>query len=167
MHPSIALRRAVLCGATTAVALTAGGGPAVAQKAAKKQVTCRLTLYATIPQPAPTAANFGSARCGLPFGNGVQQDSSTTTRTSPLTGSFTGPFKLFFDRGSLRGTLTISFVTTVDAALHITGVTYKGTLKITGGSARNRKVRGTGTVTGFSPDAFRTDLTEVLTLTGV
>lgn len=167
MRPSIGLRRAALCGLATVAALGAGSGSATAVKTAKKQITCKLTLYATIKQPAPTAANFGATNCSPPFGSGVQRDSSTTTRASPLTGSFTGPFKMFFDRGSIHGTFTIAFVTTVDAALKITGVTYKGTLKVTGGSARNKRVRGTGTITGFSPDAVKTSLTEVLTLTGV
>jgi hypothetical protein len=167
MRPSVAVRRAALCGVAIAVALSAGGATAAVKPAKKRQVTCKLVLYATIKQPAPTAANFGSSRCSPPLGAGVQQDSSTTTRTSPLTGSFTGPFKMFFDRGSLKGTFTIKFVTTVDAALNITGVTYTGTLRITGGSGRNRRARGTGTLTGFSPDAVRTQLTEKLTLTGI
>jgi hypothetical protein len=167
VRSSIGLRRTALCGLATIAVLGAGGGSATAVKTATKQITCKLTLYATIKQPAPTAANFGAANCSAPLRNGVQRDASTTTRTSPLTGSFTGPFKMFFDRGSIHGTFTISFVTTVDAALHITGVTYKGTLKVTGGSARNKRVRGTGTITGFSPDAVKTNLTEVLTLTGV
>ena len=167
MRSSMHLRRAALCGMATAGVLGAGGGSATAVKTANERITCKLTLYATIKQPAPTAANFGSTTCSAPFGAGVQRDSSTTTRASPLTGSFTGPFKMFFDRGSIHGTFTIAFVTTVDASLKITGVTYKGTLRVTGGSARNKRVRGTGTITGFSPDAVKTNLTEVLTLTGV
>jgi hypothetical protein len=152
--------------------VAAAGAVAPASAAAKKKtktktISCALTLFATIKQPAPTAANFGSTTCSRPFGRGVQQDSSKTTRTSLTTGSFTGPFKLFFDRGTIKGVFKISFVTTLSASYQITGVTYQGTLNITGGTAAYRKVRGTGTVTGSSPDAVKTTLAYKMKLTGV
>ena len=91
-----------------------------------------------------------------------------TTRTGPLTGSFTGPFTMYFEDGSLTGTFTIGFVTTVGGnPLRITGVTYNGTVEVTGGTGDYRRVRGSGTVTGFSPDAVDTQLTEKLSLTGL
>jgi hypothetical protein len=156
---------AALSGVVLAAGVIAPAGSAATKKS--KNVTCALTLFATIKQPAPTAANFGPARCSRPFGTGVQQDSSKTTRTSLTAGSFTGPFKLFFDRGTIRGRFRISFVTTLSAAYQITGVTYKGTLKVTGGTAAFRRVRGTGTVTGSSPDAVKTALEYRLKLRGV
>jgi hypothetical protein len=136
-------------------------------------VTCTLNLYAVIKQPAPTAANFGTTRCSAGLGTGVQQDSSTTTRTSPTTGSFTGPFKMFFDQGTIYGTFTISFVTTLEPlatdppSFAIRGVAYTGTLKVTRGSGRYSGVRGSGTLTGTSPDAVQTQLVEKLRLTGL
>lgn len=136
-------------------------------------VTCTLNLFAIIKQPAPTAANFGTTRCSAGLGTGVQQDSSTTTRTSPTTGSFTGPFKMFFNEGTIYGTFTISFVTTLEPlateppSFAIRGVAYTGRLKVTRGSGRYRHVRGTGTLTGTSPDAVQTQLVEKLTLTGL
>lgn len=172
MRLSTPTRRALIAGLSSIVA-TAGVAtpvtPAAAKKKAKKttDISCALTLFATIRQPAPTAANFGTATCSRPFGTGVQQDSSVTTRTSLTTGSFSGPFKLFFDRGTINGTFTISFVTSLSAAYQITGVTYQGTLKVTGGTAAYRKVRGTGTVAGSSPDAVTTTLAYKLKLTGV
>lgn len=155
--------------ALSSVAAAAAGAPAASAQAKKKtkNISCALTLFATIKQPAPTAANFGPAKCSRPFGAGVQQDSSKTTRTSPTTGFFSGPFKLFFDRGTIKGTFRIEFVTTLSAQYQITGVTYKGTLKVTGGTAAYRRVRGTGTVTGTSPDAVETALAYKLKLTGV
>lgn len=132
-----------------------------------KRVTCNLVLFATIPQPNARAANFGSARCGRPFGTGVQQDSSTVTRSSLTTGQFTGPFKMFFDRGTIRGRFTIRFVTTLNAQYRIVGVRYTGTLRVTGGTAAYRRVRGSGTITGVSADAVRTELRERLTLRGL
>jgi hypothetical protein len=148
--------------------------PAVAKRSKRpKQVTCTVNLFAIIKQPAPTAANFGTTRCNRGLGVGVQQDTSTTTRTSPTTGSFTGPFKMFFDEGTLYGTFSISFVTTLEPLMTdppsfaIRGVAYTGTLRVTRGSGRYAHVRGSGTLTGTSPDAVQTQLDEHLTLTGL
>ncbi len=146
--------------------------PATAAQAKTRKVTCKLDLFATIPQPAPTAANYGSANCGKPFGFGVQKDSSTVMRTSLTTGDFTGPFKLFFDTGTIKGTFKIAFVTTLAPPVPpattptIAGVAYTGTLKVTGGTGAWRNIRGSGKIVGTSPDAKRTSLTETLTLTG-
>jgi hypothetical protein len=170
MRPST--RRAAIVSLASVVAMagaTAPAAPAASKQPRKKttDIACALTLFATIRQPAPTAANFGSAKCSRPFGSGVQQDSSKTIRTSPTAGSFSGPFKMFFDRGTIKGTFTINFVTILSSTYQITGVTYRGTLKVTGGTAAYRKVRGTGTVAGSSPDAVRTALAYRLKLTGV
>jgi hypothetical protein len=145
--------------------------PAVAP-AKTRTVTCKLKLFATIPQPAPTAANFGSTNCGKPFGFGVQKDSSTVTRTSLTAGVFEGPFKMFFDTGTIKGRFRIAFVTTLAAPVPpatlptITHVAYTGTATVTGGTGAWRRIRGSGTVTGESPDAKVTSLTETLTLRG-
>jgi hypothetical protein len=75
---------------------------------------------------------------------------------------------MFFDRGTIAGTFTIAFVTSLDPATNaITGVTYKGMLKVRRGTGAYRNVRGSGTVEGFSPDAVKTHLTEKLRLTGL
>ena len=167
------VRKLVVGGLSTVIATLVMAAPAPAftfgfGSSQPKNVTCNLWLHALIPQPAPTAANVGVVRCDQGIGWGAQRDSSVTTRTSPLTGSFTGPFTMYFEDGFLLGTFTINFVTTVGGnPLHITGVTYNGTVEITGGTGDYRRVRGSGTVTGFSPDAVDTQLTEKLTLTGL
>jgi hypothetical protein len=146
--------------------------PATAAEAKTKKITCNLDLFAIIPQPAPTAANFGTARCGKPLGKGVQQDSSTVIRSSPTTGVFTGPFRMYFFNGTIRGTFKISFVTTIglpippSTAYRIVGVAYTGTLRVNGGTGAFKRLRGTGKITGTSPDARRTSLNEALTLNG-
>jgi uncharacterized membrane protein len=163
-------RKAALIGLSSAIALTAAvvPAPAATKKAKARKVTCNLVLFATIKQPAPTAGNYGSAKCSKPFGRGVQEDSSTVKRTSLTSGTFTGPFKMSFDRGTIKGTFSIAFVTMLAPVTYaITGVLYKGVLKITKGTGAYRKVRGTGTVTGTSPDAVRTALTYTLKLTGI
>ena len=168
------LRRLTAAGLACALLAAAIGGLAYAkpggtsaQHSRASDLTCDLVLYATIPQPAPTAANFGSADCGKPFGHGVQEDSSTVTRTSLTTGSFTGPFKMYFDRGSVSGTYTMSFVTTLSPTFQITNVDYEGTLTVTAGTGKNKHVRGTGTITGNSKDAKKTLLQYKLKLTGI
>jgi hypothetical protein len=167
------LRGAGRTGVTAIIAAAAMGLalPSIAPAKTRK-ITCKLDLFATIPQPAPTAANFGSSSCGKPFGFGVQKDSSTVTRSSLTTGVFEGPFKMFFDTGTIKGTFKISFVTTLAPPVPpatlptIAGVVYTGTVKVTGGTGAWRRIRGGGSVTGTSPDAKRTSLTEKMTLTG-
>jgi hypothetical protein len=163
-------RKAALIGLSSAIALTATAVPAPAapKKAKARTVSCSLVLFATIRQPAPTAGNYGSAKCSKPFGRGVQEDSSTVKRSSPTSGTFTGPFRMSFDRGTIKGTFSIAFVTMLAPATYaITGVLYKGVLKITKGTGAYRRVRGTGTVTGTSLDAVKTMLTYTLRLTGI
>jgi uncharacterized membrane protein len=163
-------RKAALIGLSSAIALTAAvvPAPAATKKAKAKKITCSLVLFATIKQPAPTAGNYGSAKCSRPFGRGVQEDSSAVKRSSPTSGTLTGPFRMSFDRGTIKGTFSIAFVTMLAPATYaITGVLYKGVLRITKGTGAYRKVRGTGTVTGASLDAARTMLTYALRLTGV
>jgi len=184
VHHSSRLRSAAAVAVVSVLAAAAVTAPAPAyrtpahsSKAPKKKkvthVDCTLNLYAIIKQPAPTAANFGTTQCTKGLGSGVQQDTSTTTRTSPTTGSFTGPFKMFFDKGTLYGTFTISFVTTLEPlattppSFAIRGVAYTGTLTVTRGSGRYRHARGMGTLTGSSPDAVQTQLHERLRLTGL
>lgn len=165
-EPLTRLISILVAGTARIAAAVSVAGQAPAKKV--EHVGCTLHLNAIIKQPAPTAANFGTASCDNEFGEGVDHDSSTTTRTSPLTGHFTGPWKLYFDEGTVSGILTINFVTTVGGSPPaITGVTYDGTLQVTGATGRYKHVRGTGTVTGFSPDAVKTQLDEVFTLTGV
>ncbi len=173
MHTSARLRGAGLRAAVAIIAASATtmALPAVAP-AKTRTITCKLTLFATIPQPAPTAANYGSSNCGKPFGFGVQKDSSTVTRSSLTAGVFEGPFKMFFDTGTIKGRFKIAFVTTLAPPVPpatlptIAGVVYTGTVTVTGGTGAWRRISGSGTVTGTSPDAKVTSLTEKLTLRG-
>jgi hypothetical protein len=159
--------------AATKPPILAASGAAKHKAHKPRQVVCNLNLYAIIRQPAPTAANFGTTQCNRGLGGGVQQDSSTTTRTTATTGSFTGPFKMFFDEGTIYGRFTISFVTTIEPlattppSFAIRGVDYVGTVRVTRGSGRYSHVRGSGTMAGHSPDAVQTQLVERLTLTGL
>jgi hypothetical protein len=120
-------------------------------------VKCRAALVAT-QLPFETAENFGTLTCSLPFGTGVQHDTSTVTPTSPTAGSFAGGVKLFFNTGTLRGTYRSSF-TVADKT-----ITYAGTLKISSGTGEFQGVTGKGTLTGTSTDALHSAIVERLTL---
>jgi hypothetical protein len=162
-----ALVAALSVAALTTVAPANGKIAARAAKTKTKTITCNLTLFAIVPQPAPTAANFGTTTCTKPFGLGVQQDSSVTTRTSPTTGFFTGPFKMFFNDGTIKGTFRIAFKTTLNAAYKIVAVNYTGTLKVRFGTGKFKKVKGSGTLTGISPDLVKSALRYKLRLSGL
>ena len=122
-----------------------------------RQVKCRAALVAT-QLPIDTAENFGTLTCSVPFGKGVQHDTSTVTRTSSTAGSFAGGLKLFFNTGTLRGTFKASF-SVADKT-----ITYTGTLKISSGTGDFQGVTGKGTLTGTSTDAVHSAIVERLTL---
>lgn len=122
-----------------------------------KLVKCRAALVAT-QLPIESAENFGVLTCSVPFGAGVQHDTSTVTRTSTTSGSFAGGVKLFFNTGTLRGTYKSSFTVANKT------ITYTGTLKISSGTGDFQGVTGKGTLTGTSTDAVHSAITERLTL---
>jgi hypothetical protein len=125
--------------------------------ATTRLVKCRAALVAT-QLPFETAENFGTLTCSVPFGRGVQHDSSTVTRTSATSGAFAGGVKLFFNTGTLRGTYKSAF-TVADRT-----ITYAGTLKISSGTGDFQGVTGRGTLTGTSTDAVHSAIVERLTL---
>jgi hypothetical protein len=140
---------------TTATTTTPKATPK--PKATTRTITCRESLIATKP-PISSAENYGRVSCGAPLGKGVHHDTSTITRSGQTAGTFTGPLKLFFNTGTLRGTYKMSF-TVVNKA-----ITYDGTLKISSGTGEFTGVTGTGTIKGTSPDAVNSTITEKLTL---
>ncbi|HEX4344974.1 MAG TPA: hypothetical protein VHZ31_05380 [Solirubrobacteraceae bacterium] len=151
-----------------AVSSFAGAGtaaPAATSKTSsalgKIAVTCAIDLHAVKPPRTLTAENFGTIDCSPFFGSGVQHDSSTVTPTGQLSGHFTGPVKQLFDAGTLSGHFTIDYVTNPQTL----AVTYNGTIAIEDGTGLYSGATGTGTLTGGSPDAIRSTITETLTLT--
>jgi hypothetical protein len=122
-----------------------------------KQVKCKAALVAT-QLPIDSAENFGTLTCSVPFGAGVQHDTSTVTRISTTSGSFAGGVKLFFNTGTLRGTYKSSF------SVANKTITYTGTLKISSGTGDFQGVTGKGTLTGTSTDVLHSAITERLTL---
>ena len=130
-------------------------------KKVSEQVTCNLNLIAVKPPRTLYAENFGTVQCTPRLGKGVQHDSSFVTPTSKFAGSYTGPFQMYFETGTVYGHFTISYVTNPTTL----AVTHNGTLQIEGGTGKYKSYRGSGTLTGSSPDAIRTAVTETITLT--
>jgi hypothetical protein len=143
--------------ATTPTTTTTTPAKTTKPTSTTKQVKCKAALVAT-QLPVAAAENFGTLTCSVPFGRGVQHDTSTVTRTSATSGSFAGGVKLFFNTGTLRGTYKSSF-TVADKT-----ITYTGTLKISSGTGDFQGVTGKGTLTGTSTDAIHSAIIERLTL---
>jgi hypothetical protein len=81
------------------------------------------------------------------FGKGVQHDTLTVTPTSPTTATVIGPFKQFFDTGTIHGTVKLTASATSEGV-----VTYKGVAELSGGTGAYRHVRGSARVECTSPD---------------
>ena len=147
--------------AVSAFALADGGSSKAKPRQVTERVSCSLSLIAVKPPRTIYAENFGTVQCTPRLGKGVQHDSSFVTPTSKFAGSYTGPFQMFFQTGTLYGHFTISYVTNPTTL----AVTHNGTLQIEGGTGKYKTYRGSGTLTGTSPDAIRTAVTEDITLT--
>ena len=130
--------------ATTLVIATATATEAGAVKNA--HVTCALALQ-TLAPPGASAEDFGTVNCSSVFGKGVQHDTVTVTPTSQTTATVTGPFKQFFDTGTIHGTVALTANATSAGV-----VTYRGMARISGGTGAFRHVRGSAKVECSSPD---------------
>jgi hypothetical protein len=130
--------------ATTLVIATATATEAGAVKNA--HVTCALALQ-TLAPPGASAEDFGTVNCSSVFGKGVQHDTVTVTPTSQTTATVTGPFKQFFDTGTIHGTVNLTASATAAGP-----VTYKGTAKISGGTGAYKHAKGSAEVQCTSPD---------------
>jgi hypothetical protein len=125
----------------------------------RRTVRCKAKLYATRP-PVSTALEFALLTCASPLGKGVQHNSATVSANPERTsGSFSGPTRLFFDEGALRGTYKTTFGVANGT------VSYNGKIKIASGSGDFKGVRGSGTIKGSSSDGLTSALVERVTLT--
>ena len=142
------------------VAITAAAAGAGSAKKVKFTCTVRLQTLAT---PGASGEDFGTVACTPVFGKGVQHDTITVTPTSQTTATGTGPFKAFFDAGTIHGT------TKLIAGVPSGGVvTYTGTAKFTGGTGAYKHVRGSATSKCSSPDGgTHTTCTTKGTVTGI
>jgi len=131
--------------AATAVALLPGG--AVAAKSTKaKKFRCSLELIAQ-GKPNPSLTHFGFPSCQAPLGKGLHQSTITVTPASPTSGSIAGRFKNYYNTGTLRGTVAMTFSATSPA-----NITYTGTVTYTRGTGAFSHVKGNGTITCTTTD---------------
>jgi hypothetical protein len=124
-----------------ATATAAGAGPAK-----NVEVTCTLQTQ-TLAPPGASGEDFGTVDCPSAFGKGVQHDTLTVTPTSPTTATVIGPFKQFFDTGTIHGTVKLTASATSEGV-----VTYRGVAKLSGGTGAYRHVKGSAKVECTSPD---------------
>lgn len=131
--------------AATAVALLPGGA-ATARTGKVKKLHCGLQLIAQ-GKPNPSVVHFGFPACSAPFGKGLHHSTITVTPSSPTSGSIAGRFKNYYNAGTVRGTVAMTF-----SATSPENVTYTGTVTYTGGTAAFRRAKGTGTITCTTTD---------------
>jgi hypothetical protein len=124
-----------------ATATAAGAGPAK-----NDEVTCTLQLQTLAPSGAG-GEDFGTVDCGSVFGKGVLHDTLTVTPTSPTTAKVTGPFKQFFDTGTIHGTVNLTASATSAGV-----VTYTGVARVSGGTGAYKRFKGSAKVECSSPD---------------
>jgi type II secretory pathway pseudopilin PulG len=145
---------------TTLVIATATATEAGAANNA--HVTCTLQMQ-TLALPGASGEDFGTVNCASVFGKGVQHDTLTVTPTSQTTAKVTGPFKQFFDAGTIHGTVNLTASATSAGA-----VTYKGAAEISGGTGAYKHVKGSAKVQCTSPDGgTHTTCTEKATPTHI
>lgn len=122
-------------------------GTAGAAKTRTRTVSCTLALTAQNPPEAPRGSKFGFVRCTRPLGNGVQYDQYTVTPSSQTTGTVSGPFKHYFNTGTVRGTYKLTYTATGST------INYTGRAIYRRGTGRFRRARGSGVLTCTSSDS--------------
>jgi hypothetical protein len=142
------------------VTLVGVGGSAIAAPPTHKKAKCTLYLQTLAAPTATTGEAFGTSRCSGAFGNGVFHNTFTATPTSATTGSVTGPFKLYYDTGTVHGTYKFKY------SVSTTGTTTDtGTATIMGGTGAYKHTRGSGKLTGLATDAHHSTFIYDATLT--
>jgi hypothetical protein len=143
--------------AIAALAIGVGTGGAAAHGSAKA-VTCHARLFDQSPPTALEGFDLGFITCSGPFGSGLQWDHFKVRLTSPTTAVLTGPFKDFYDQGTVHGRFE----------LHGTQTSTTGTLRFLGGTGAFKDVRGHGRLEcTSSTSSNETDCTAVAEVTGI
>jgi len=153
--------KSLLAGAIAIVGVLAVGVPVIGAAAstaatgsAAPKTTCTFKNYNQTPKKL-SGFTFASVNCQKPFGNGVQSATYTAT-VNTKTGAATikGPYKNWFDTGTLSGTYSLGGQYT-----SATAATFKGTFTITGGTGAfngTKKITGTLTCSTTNADATST-----------
>jgi len=146
---------------TTAALALAPAGEAAKSKHTTK-LSCALELYAQ-GMPNPSGIHFGFAQCPSPFGKGLHYNAYTVTPTGMGKGTVAAKFKNYYNRGTTRGTVAMTF-----SATSPKDIAYTGTVTYTGGTGKFKHVNGSGTIHCTSSDGGAHKACTVnSTLTGV
>lgn len=138
-------------------ALTVGVVTSAAADAPKgSKVTCNFKLNSQAPPQALTGYDLGFASCPGSFGDGLQWDEFTVTPAPPNV-TVRGPFKDFFNRGTIHGSYELHAT--------LTGTTASGTFKILGGTGAFEHVRGHGRLECVTVSSTQNTCTGTIELT--
>jgi hypothetical protein len=142
----------------SAAAATAG----IAATAKSTHVTCTYKLTSLVPPTATKGDDFGFVRCGRPLGRGAHHDRFTNMPTLDTAGSSVGTFTDYFKTGTVHGRFKLTYAVAADGT-----ATYTGTFRDTGGTGSFKHVKGSGKLTGTSPDGVHSTFRATGTLTGI
>jgi hypothetical protein len=118
----------------------------------------------TVTQGAADGTQYGSVKCGTPFGQGVQFETFTTDGS----GNLAGKIQQYFGAGSIFGTYTlVPSDQGPPTTSTFTSSSYIGTVKIKGGTGLDKNAKGTGTLKCSSADAVHFTCSEKLKLTAL
>jgi hypothetical protein len=151
--------------ALTASSLAFGAVTATAaKKPAPIHVSCTTTVGVMIADnqsgvtpPVQQGAEYGSAACGRPLGQGVQADKFNVADS----GDTVANYRLYFPIGTIHGTYDL---TPQESQFNFLEVDYLGTLKVTGGTGAFTGAKGAGTMTCRSLDGIHTTCKDKLKL---
>ena len=125
---------ALVLGAVLAVGIA---GTTAASSPTK--LTCTATLYDQAPAMATSGIDFGFASCPKPFGSGVQEDHFTDKLGAASSITVSGPYKEFYNNGTIHGTYTLTGKTT--------GTTLTGSASVIGGTGAFSHAAGAARLT--------------------
>jgi len=146
--------------ALAVLGLAAISGSAIAATGARTKVKCTMHLQSLAAPSDTTGEAFGTSVCSHAFGRGVMQTSYTATPTSATTASVTGPFKQYYDTGTVHGTFKFTLSVAPSGA-----VSYAGKATVLGGTGAYKHVSGSGPLTGSASDAHHSTFSYKVTVT--
>jgi hypothetical protein len=111
-----------------------------------KKVKCTVPLNSQSPATAMSGYDLGLVGSCQPFGHGVQYDTFTVTMNSATSETISGPFRDYFNAGTLHGRYTLTGNPTAMAP-------FVGSATYTGGTGAYTHAAGKGTLSCMLPSA--------------
>ncbi|MDQ6818496.1 MAG: hypothetical protein M3018_13985, partial [Actinomycetota bacterium] len=126
---------AILAGVSCSAPNACPATDAAASAPKAKKVTCTFRIKSQSPPQALTGYDLGFVSCPGFFGDGLHWDSFTVTPAAPNV-TIHGPFKDFFNRGTIHGSFELHGT--------LTSATVSGPIKVLGGTGAFEHIRGHG-----------------------